>query len=170
MCKWIVEDIKKHDGHLTCGHIGMRYIFNVLTKYGYNDVIKEFLDKEDYPSYGEQIKHGATTLYESWSISNDQSYNHFFKGGYAVWLYNDVLGIKNTSVAYKTFDIKPTTIDIIKKAKGSVDTVYGKIEVDYSVGEYFNVNIPANTTATVYVPNEDLTYTKHILSSGSYSL
>ena len=170
MCKWIVEDIKKHDGHLTCGHIGMRYIFNVLTKYGYNDVIKEFLDKEDYPSYGEQIKHGATTLYESWGISNDQSYNHFFKGGYAVWLYNDVLGIKNTSVAYKTFDIKPTTIDIIKKAKGSVDTVYGKIEVDYSVGEYFNVNIPANTTATVYVPNEDLTYTKHILSSGSYSL
>lgn len=169
MCKWIVDDIKKHDGHLTCGHLGLRYIFNVLTKYGYNEVIKEFFEKDDYPSFGEQIKHGATTLYENWGVSNNQSYNHHFKGAFGYWLYNDVLGIKNTGIAYKTFDVKPMTIDIIKKAKGSIDTVYGRIEVDYSVGEYFKVKIPANTTATVYVPNKDLTYVKHVLSSGTYS-
>lgn len=170
MVKWIVEDIKAHDGHITCGHIGLRYIFKILTRYGYNKVVKEFFDKDDYPSFGEQIKHGATTLYESWGVSTNQSYNHHFKGAYGLWLYNEVLGITNTSVAYKTFDIKPMTTDIIKSAKGSLDTVYGRISVDYSIGDHFNVTIPANTTANVYVPNEDGTFTLHVLRGGSYQL
>lgn len=85
-------------------------------------------------------------------------------------VYEDVLGIKKTSPGYKTFTVKPVVTPIVPWAKGEVETVYGKISVDYKVGGHFKVMIPANTTAEVYVPHEDGSFTKHTLASGFYSL
>ncbi len=171
MAAWCARDIVNHDYHVTCGHLGLRYIYKFMSEFGYYEVLEKTLNSRTYPSFGAQIEMGATTLWESFTLSTHrQSLNHPFKGAFSLWLYEDVLGIKKTSPGYKTFTIKPVVTPIVPWAKGEVQTVYGKIAVDYKVGSHFLVTVPANTTAEVYVPQEDGSFLRHTLKSGFYSL
>lgn len=171
MAQWCAQDVINHDYHITCGHIGIRYIYRLLSEFGHFDVLEKTLNSHTYPSYGAMIDAGATTLWETFTISyHNQSLNHPFRGGYTFWLYEDILGIKKTSPGYKTFTVRPGAAPMIPWAKGSVDTVYGKITVDYRVGHHFKVTVPANTEAEVYVPQADGTFVTHQLKSGYYEL
>lgn len=172
MAKWCCQDIAAHDYHITCGHIGIRYIFNFLTKHGCFETLEKLLATRTEPSFAHQIDSGATTLWEDAQshTTGYSSLNHPFKGSYCVWLYEDVLGVKKNEPGYKTFTVKPETTSIIPWAKGSVDTVYGEIKVDYQLGDHFCVTVPANTTAHVFVPQTDGSYQEHHLGCGEYSL
>ena len=66
--------------------------------------------------------------------------------------------------------VKPLATSMIPWAKGSVETPYGVISVDYKVGDHFHVVVPSNTTATVFVPQGDGTFVEHYLESGDYQL
>ncbi|MCI8543558.1 alpha-L-rhamnosidase C-terminal domain-containing protein [Acetatifactor aquisgranensis] len=55
-------------------------------------------------------------------------------------------------------------------AKGRIGTVYGEIAVDYKLGDHFTVTVPPNTKAEVFVPRQDGSFTRHSLTSGTYSL
>ena len=170
MAAWCNTDVINHGFHITCGHIGVRYIFKLLADFGYTDTLKKVLESDTYPSFGEQIKAGATTLWECFGTFRDQSYNHHFKGGYGIFLYEDVLGIKKQSPGYKTFTVKPNLAAIIPWARGSVDTVYGRIAVDYKLGSHFSITVPQNTQCEVFVPQPGGGFVRHELGGGSYAL
>lgn len=171
IAKWCADDIVRHDNHITCGHIGIRYIYRVLTRYGYFELLEKVLNSHTYPSFGAMLDMGATTLWESFELRfHGQSLSHPFKGSYCLWLYEDVLGIQKNSPGGKTFTVKPLAASMIPWAKGSVETPYGVISVDYKVGDYFHVIVPSNTTATVFVPQEDGAFVEHHLESGEYQL
>lgn len=170
MADWCERDIEAHGCHITCGHIGIRYLFKFLTAAGRTDTIRRIFEKRDYPSFGEQIDGGATTLYECPGLDRgEHSLNHPFKGGYCLWLYEDVLGVRKTKPGYKEFTVKPLTTAIIREARGSIDTVNGTIRVDYRAGSYFRVTVPAGTRARVYVPGPDGAFTEYELTGGDYA-
>ncbi|MCX7848259.1 MAG: glycoside hydrolase family 78 protein, partial [bacterium] len=95
----LVEDLRGHGMHLTTGIMGVRYIFEVLSRYGRGEEALAILHEDSYPSFGDMIKRGATTLWEGWGEPEGDesggvcSLNHPMKGGYDNWFYTTLGGI-----------------------------------------------------------------------------
>jgi alpha-L-rhamnosidase len=90
------------------------------------------------------------------------SFNHYAIGAVGEWMYRTILGINNDDrhPGYEHFIVRPYPGGGLTWAKGSYDSIRGKIESSWRVvdgGLRFDVTIPANTTATVYVPAKDKT-------------
>jgi hypothetical protein len=80
------------------------------------------------------------------------------------WFYTGLAGIKqaDNSVAYNKIEIKPQQVGDVTSAKAIYHSPYGEIVSDWSVrtpsekkdGDTFelDVEIPVNTTATIYFP------------------
>ena len=102
---------------------------------------------------------GATTLWESWEYpENSSSQNHPMFGSTEEWFYRSVLGINPAKPAFKEIVVKPQPAGDLKWAKGSYSSIRGKIVSDWKIegGVYtLSVEIPANTTAKVYVKTKN---------------
>ena len=80
------------------------------------------------------------------------------------WFYTGLAGIKqaDNSVAYSKIEIKPQPVGDVTAAKATYHSPYGEIVSDWSVripsekkdDDKFelDVEIPVNTTATIYIP------------------
>ncbi|MDB5190695.1 MAG: Bacterial alpha-L-rhamnosidase [Segetibacter sp.] len=153
----IVKDIRNRNNGLTAGDIGYRYLLCVLHEEGRSDVIYDMNSRTDLPGYGYQLAKGATALTESWAALSTNSNNHLMLGHLMEWFYTGLLGINqaDSSIAYKHIVIKPEIVGDVTSANGSYHSVHGKIISKWKKdGDKFNlhVQIPANTTATVYLP------------------
>ena len=121
-----------------------------------------------------------TTIAEAWYTRYDTgngtygvngSLNHPALGSVGQWLYSDILGIRRdeSSPAYKHFYIEPQVGGGLLYASGSYESVYGTIESSWRVEGnelIFAFSIPANTTATVSLPDEQ--YRNMELAAGKY--
>jgi hypothetical protein len=82
------------------------------------------------------------------------SFNHYAFGSVGRWLFNTVAGIDTDGPGYKKIIIRPQPGGI-NSAKASYDSINGKIISDWQLKDNtftLNVTVPANTTATVYIP------------------
>ena len=89
-------------------------------------------------------------------------------GAVGEWMYRVILGINHDDAhpAYEHFVIRPYPGGGLKWAKGSYDSIRGKIASSWSIAAgklNLDVRIPANTTATVFVPAKDA---GNVLESG----
>ncbi len=155
--KALVNDIKNRGNALTAGDIGYRYVLRALEEAGRSDVIFDMNSRDDVPGYGFQLKHGATALTESWQAYESVSNNHLMLGHLMEWFYSGLGGIRqtNSSVAYKNIEIRPQPVGDVTAAKAMFNSPYGQIVSEWKIvnGKFeLNVIIPANTTATIYLP------------------
>lgn len=65
--KVLLECIKRDDGTLNAGMLGVRCLFHALTKMGKSDLAYELIVQNKYPSYGYMIANGATSLWEDFA-------------------------------------------------------------------------------------------------------
>lgn len=152
-----------HNNHLNTGIVGTRYIMEVLTEYGHTDLAFKLATQTTYPSWGYMIEEGATTLWERWEYLADQgmnSHNHIMLGSVDTWFYKVLAGIniKHSSPGFKEFIIKPHPVDKLDTVSASLNTVQGLVSSKWNNDDKsFNlkVKIPANTTATIYLPKLD---------------
>lgn len=172
----LIEKIEiEHDSHITTGLIGQEYFNRILTKYGRADLAYTVNTQKDYPSYGYMIENGATTIWELWNGNTADpamnSGNHvMLLGDFIIWLYEDLAGIKpdENNPGFKHIIMKPTVINDLQFVKASHKSPYGLIKSAWEInGDVFNweITIPANTTATVYVPGKEESET---IGSGTY--
>ena len=75
------------------------------------------------------------------------------------WFYHDLAGIQNApdSAGFKSIVINPQPVGDVTWAKASYNSIRGKIVSDWKRDDEkftLNVTIPANTTATVFVPTK----------------
>lgn len=153
----IVKELRGRNNTLTAGDIGYRYLLKVLDDAGRSDVIFDMNNRSDVPGYGFQLAKGATALTESWQALSGVSNNHFMLGHIMEWFYAGLAGIRpaDDAVAYNKIVIRPEPVGDITSAKGSYHSSYGTIKTDWKkLGKDFDltVEIPANTTAVVYLP------------------
>jgi len=153
----IVQDLRTRDNALTAGDIGYRYLLRVLEDAGRSDVIFAMNNRADVPGYGYQLAHGATALTESWAALPTVSNNHLMLGHLTEWFYSGLGGIRpaDGSVAFNKIDIKPEPVGDVASAKASHQSPYGLIATDWkksASGFELTVTIPANTTASIYLP------------------
>jgi hypothetical protein len=130
----------------------------VLNKFGRADLIAKIHLQSEKPGYGFQIKKGLTTLAECWDASLN-SYNHFMLGHIMNWFYGDLAGIKPdpAGTAFSKIVIQPHLVQQITWVKSSYNSIRGLIRDEWKTSGdqcHLSVTIPANATATVFVPTK----------------
>jgi alpha-L-rhamnosidase len=153
----LVKDVQAHGNALTTGDVGFRYLLRALADAGRSDVIFEMNAQSDKPGYGYQLKKGATSLTEAWDAGPTSSQNHFMLGHIMEWFYSDLAGIKTTAdgPGFKEIIIRPSPTGDLTWARGSLETVRGRIESEWRIegGKLrLTVDVPANTTARIFMP------------------
>jgi len=154
----LVAAVEKTNGHIDTGILGAKYLLNALLENGRADVAYRIASQQDQPSWGWWIEQGATTLWEQWNGADSR--NHIMFGDISAWFYKALAGINPNPAApgFKHFIVKPNLVGGLTSAQASYDSVRGRIVSDWKVKDRrleLTVTIPANTTATVYVPVAD---------------
>lgn len=153
--KALVAEIEKRGGHVWAGILGAKYILHALTDNGRADVAFGITTKRDFPSWGCWIEQGATTLWENWSGGGSR--NHIMFGDIGAWFYEALAGINPDPAkpGFKHIIIRPRPVGDLRYVRAWHRSPYGSIGSSWNRGAgklNLGIEIPANTTATVYVP------------------
>jgi alpha-L-rhamnosidase len=152
----LLSAIDSCKGHLSTGMFGTKMLFDVLRNFNRNDVAYTIASKRSFPGWGYMIDNGATTLWETWAYSdNIYSQNHPMLGFVGEWFYRSLLGINAGAPGFEKVIIKPQPAGDLTYAKGIYQSVRGPIVSDWQKSSnHFNlhVEIPANTTAEIWMP------------------
>ena len=152
----------KENCHIGTGMIGNQWLMRALSDNGRPDVAYKLVTQTTYPSWGYMIDHGATTIWELWNGDHGNplmnSHNHVMQiGDLCIWLHEYVAGIKpdEDCTGFRHIIMNPSLVGELTSAKAYRKTMYGRISSDWKIeGGVFSwdIEVPANTTATVYVP------------------
>jgi alpha-L-rhamnosidase len=164
--KHLVSKIEgESKGHVGTGLIGGQWLCRVLTECGRPDLMYRIATNTNYPSWGYMVEKGATTVWELWNGDTANpamnSGNHLMLvGDFIIWLYEDVAGIRADpeQPGFKHIIMHPHPVGDLTFAKASFTSMHGLIVSDWKNegGKFvWNVTIPANTTATLFVPAKD---------------
>lgn len=129
----LLNMIHAFDDHIDVGVLGGRVIFHVLTRFGYSDLAYKMITRDDYPSYGNWIKRGATTLWENFHPESVNSKNHHFWGDISAWFIKCITGIQlnpNKNDANEIM-IAPSFVTALDHASAYHITPRGKISVSW---------------------------------------
>jgi alpha-L-rhamnosidase len=154
----LARAVENADWHLDVGVLGAKAILNALSENGYADVAYRLAVQDSYPSWGWWVVNGATTFLENWDLeaTRDISDNHMMFGELAAWLYKGLAGLKADPMqpGFKHILLSPAFIGP-DKFDVSYNSASGLIETGWTrkgrVYKY-SVTIPANTTATLHLP------------------
>lgn len=155
----LVKDITdKHNGHLTTGIFGTRYMLDVLSREGHAEVVNNMVNLLDFPGWGHMLEQGATTLWEHWKFSdNTFSHNHPMFGSVSQWFYNWLGGIEPAvdAVGFDKFTFQPQFLEGLDWVHCTYRSVRGPITCDWKrQGDHvaIDLQVPVNTSATLILP------------------
>ncbi|GAC1466249.1 MAG: hypothetical protein NVSMB9_06590 [Isosphaeraceae bacterium] len=159
------EILIKHKGHTSVGLIGMQWFMQVLTDAGRADVAYTVATQTTRPSWGYMVSKGATTIWERWDTDiqdggmNGES-QKILSGNLEAWFYQTLGGINYDPErpGFKHITLRPRPVGDLTFVQASHRSLYGPIVSHWRRdGEAFlwEVAVPPNTTATVYVPARD---------------
>lgn len=160
----LVRKIKEKDGYLSTGFVGTKDLMGVLTKIGRSDIAYRLFQNESFPSWFFSVKHGATSIWERWDGWTPEngfqnpgmnSFSHYAFGAVGEWMFKTIGGIDTARAGFKDIIIRPKPGGKIKWARVNYNSINGEIQTDWKIksGKFIlDVTIPANTTATVFVP------------------
>lgn len=161
----VIEDLRKRiearDNHIVTGFVASRVFFEALSDCGLSDLAWEILHKDDYPSFGEMVKKGSTTMWEQFDAKH--SHDHPMFGGSLVWLYRYLAGIKAdfSSPAFRHSTISPYLPEGLDSVDYSLDTVYGPLRVAWHRTKdrfIMDITIPEGCDATLDWPVKGVTF------------
>lgn len=91
------------------GEVGLPYVIQTARENGMNDLISQFILREEYPSYYAFVLDGETTLGEYWE-TNPRSHCHDMMGH----IINGIAGIIPEEPGFTKVTIKPYMPDTIE--------------------------------------------------------
>jgi len=149
----------KNKGHVDTGMLGTYFLFQYLLEAGRSDLTYTMVNQKDYPGWGYMLSQGATTFWEQWNGYWSQIHACFANPG--GWFYQGLAGIRpdEAGPGFKKIIIKPAVVGDLTWVKCSYDSIHGRIVSNWKRDGSkltMEVTIPANTTATVYVPAKDV--------------
>jgi alpha-L-rhamnosidase len=163
----LLKCIEEYDYRISTGFITTPMMMKELVRRGRADIAYRLLESERFPSWIYAINQGATTVWERWDAyvkgrgihpSSMNSFDHYSIGSVGEWMYRNILGINpdNENPGYEHFILQPHPGGTLTWAKGSYNSIRGEIAVSWKIeGNAFilDVEIPANTVATVILPD-----------------
>ena len=152
LCDQLVE-VTLNDGcNLTCGMVGIQYIYDALSECGRGDLAYRLIT-ETTPGYRSWFETGATTLWEKWNGKDSGSHNHHMFSGVIAWFYKSLLGVAPDAEhpAFEKIALKPAFVKELGFVKGSFDTVKGRISAEWiyeNVEFNYTVEVPEGISAS----------------------
>lgn len=168
---------------LSTGFVGTGVLNQTLSRFAQDDLAYDLLLQRENPSWLYSVDQGATTVWERWdSYTKDggfnkhpwimNSFNHYAYGVVAEWMFRYVGGIEadEAQPGFKHIILQPapdfrTSFPVgqqrITSAEATHRSGYGLIRSAWTYKENgridYEVTVPANTTATLYLPVKDAT-------------
>lgn len=152
-------------GEITVGEIALPPLYQVLTRAGRHEALWGFATSTSHPSYGYQVRHGATALTEAWDgPTRGLSQNHYMLGAIDSWFYRGLGGLGQApgSNGFRRLLVAPAAPGDLESVRAATETPYGRAGVSWqrSDGAYaLEVEVPAGSSAEVRLP--DLGLTRH---------
>ncbi|SEF82954.1 alpha-L-rhamnosidase [Nonomuraea solani] len=150
-------------GAITVGEIALPALYQVLGRAGRHESLYGFATSTDHPSYGYQVRHGATALTEAWDgPTRGLSQNHYMLGAIDAWFYRTLGGIGQApgSNGFRRLLVAPAAPGDLESVRASTATPYGRVSVAWrrTDGEFaLEVEVPPGSTAEVRLPDLGLT-------------
>lgn len=141
----------------TCGMVGIRYLFHVLSDMGEAELAYHIITSKARSCYGYWLANGATTMWESFRpMDNDavDSRNHHFMCDISSWFIQALAGLKPNPHAddIRYFEISPNFIKQLDFAKAEYMSVCGKVSVSWKRrnGKFLlGIELPEGTSGDV---------------------
>jgi alpha-L-rhamnosidase len=166
---YLVNSVRARGNHLTTGFISTKELNKALSKADRTEVAYELINQTSFPSWLFPVTNGATTLWERWDgwtpgggfqAPTFNSFNHVSVGAVGEWMFATIAGISGDPQrpGYKAVILHPQPGGGLTHAHGEYRSIHGLVVSDWVVdGATFRLHaeVPANTTATVYVPAMD---------------
>ena len=184
----ILKTEKDFGGHVSTGVVGIQQLMRTLTHYGRTDLALRLATDTTYPSWGYMARRGATTIWELWNgdaggerdlmgangqlLASMNSANHvMLLGDLLLWEYEYLAGIRALEPGYSKIQFRPTFVEGLNRVDCTYRSVSGIIESHWRCtgkGIEWDIVIPPNTTAEVYLPTADGHAEKQTLGSGRH--
>ncbi len=175
----LVSRIAKNDHRMATGFLGTKSLLPALSAHGQHDLAVRLFQSRKFPSWGYEVSNGANTVWERWDSytaehgfngangnqnSAMNSFSHYAFGAVMEWGYRLLAGIDTEGAGYRRIVIRPRPPTPgsnpdqppINWVKAHYDSINGRIASAWKLdaGVFtLDVTIPANTTASVFLPN-----------------
>ncbi|MDR3261686.1 MAG: glycoside hydrolase family 78 protein [Tannerella sp.] len=154
----LLEQLETIQYHFDTGILATPLLLKVLTEHGRADIAYRLMNQRTAPGFGYLLDDAYSCLWESWG--GKASRNHPMFGSVVAWFYRSLAGIRpdESQPGMKHFLIAPQPVDALTHCAASHESLYGTIRSEWKQSPcHFDltVEIPANTTATVFLPNRD---------------
>jgi alpha-L-rhamnosidase len=154
------EILVHRKGHFWGGITGGYFIVKNLIQYNRPDLMFEMATKEDYPSWGNMLRRGATTIWEAWDGRNSLLHSSYLHIG--AWFMEGLAGIRPdpNNAGYKHIILRPGVLRSkrLDWVKARFESPYGTIRSEWQIHDgtlELRAWVPPNTTATLYLPTAD---------------
>lgn len=164
---------------MTTGFLGTKPLLPMLADTGHFDLAVSMLQSRKYPSWGYEVKNGATTIWERWNSYTTEhgfggpdgkmnaamnSFSHYAFGAVTQWMMEDLAGIAPAEPGYSRIRLEPhfpsadatTETETISWVKAHHDSPHGRIAVHWKRRDdgslLYEVTVPPNTTAELTLP------------------
>ncbi len=163
----LAELVRRAGYHISTGFLGTPLICDALCEAGYETLAYRLLTQRECPSWLFPVTMGATTIWERWDALQPDgtpnpgqmlSYNHYAFGSVADWLHRTVAGLAAASPGYRRLRLAPRPGGGLTSASARHRTPYGLAALAWQCADgqlSVTATVPANTTATVALPNQE---------------
>ena len=155
----LAKQVREHQYKADFGILGSKYIPRVLADYGYADDALEIITQKEFPGWGWQVEHGATTLWENWNGKDSQ--NNIMFGDISAWMYQYLGGIRplKETPGFRKFVIQPCFVSKLDHVKACHKSPYGMIRSQWHRQDGSIVcefDIPAGSRADIILPGKTI--------------
>ena len=173
-------------GHIATGILGTAHVLDALSDTGHTDIAYELLLSDSYPSFGHQLRMGATSFWERLDALDSEgryfadptgnSFNQPALASVAGWLHRVVGGLRADarSPGFRSFAVAPVPGGGVNWSRIRYQGPHGLIEIAWSVesGDLaISVRVPPGSSAHVVIPQGyQLASTDTHLDPGSHEL
>ena len=151
----LVAEVERYDRHFDCGMLGTKTVLQALADHGRADLAYALAAQDTYPSFGEWIIKGATTLWEMWR--GEASLDHHMFSDVSAFFYKTLAGIRPDEAApgFRHTWLAPRPVEGLEHAQAWHETPYGMLRCGWrkeSDSLVLDIEVPGGTTATLSLP------------------
>lgn len=161
--KHLLKDIHDNGDKFTTGNQCTKYLFDILSENGFEDLAFQIASDTTYPGWGYMLECGATTVWERWENVTDgpqigmASLNHPMNAVISVWFYKHLCGLRASEAGpgFSEFIVEPVFPRELKGAGASYESVKGTVSISWKRihGQIvMQLGIPYNSRAIVRLP------------------
>lgn len=153
----LVKAVNARDCHIWTGILGAKYVMDVLTRNGQADLAFTIASQTTFPSWGNWIRQGATTLWETWN-GNASRMHHMFSD-IGTWFYKALAGINPDPdhPGFRRVIIQPHPVKGLDWVSASHDSPVGLVVSEWRREDdrvTYSITLPPTASALAYLPGD----------------